>query len=283
MRMLDGTIRRLSAEDDLADCLRLAQERSWSPEEGKWRLLFDIGDVYGIDDTENGGLAGTVVSTPYGRDVSAISMVLVAKNYERRGLGGRMMRHVLEVCGTASACLTATDYGRVLYERLGFRTVGVCTAYTGELSASALPEPRVESRQAEAGDMPAVLALDTEVFGAPRTELFKRLPDFCEDFRVVQDGGGALAGFGGAWHNGDQRVIGPVIARDATTALGLVETLARTAGRVRLDVDHRHPELIEWAVERGLEPLFSTTVMEYGEPIDGDPARMFVPVMQALG
>ncbi|MFI0352307.1 GNAT family N-acetyltransferase [Actinomadura sp. 9N407] len=280
--MLDVPVRRLKVEDDLTDCLNLAQDRSWAREENKWRLLFAIGDVYGIDDPEHGGLAGTVVSTPYGRDVSAISMVLVAKRHERRGMGGRLMRHVMENSGTASACLTATDYGRVLYERLGFRTVGQCTAYTGELSE--LPEPRVESPRVEPVDMPAILALDTEVFGAPRTELYQHFPDFAEVFRAVRDSGpGGLAGFGGAWHNGDQLIIGPVIARDATTALGLVESLARTTGQVRLDVDHRHPELREWAVERGLEPLFSTAVMEYGEPISGDPSRMFVPVMQALG
>lgn len=251
--MLDGPVRRLKAEDDLSDCLDLAQERSWSREENKWRLLFEIGDVYGIDDPERGGLVATVVSTPYGRKVSAISMVLVAQRYERRGLGGRMMRHAMEHSRTESACLTATHYGRALYERLGFRTVGECTAYTGELPGPGTP--RIETRRVEPGDLPAVMALDTEVFGAPRTELYQRLPAFCDDFRVVHDSGGpGLLGFGGAWHNGDQRNIGPVIASDASTALGLVESLVPASGPVRLDVDHRHPELLEWAVERGLKP-----------------------------
>ncbi|MFB4320101.1 GNAT family N-acetyltransferase [Actinomadura sp. 21ATH] len=279
--MVDGPIRRLNAEDDLAACLDLAQDRSWAREERKWRLLFDLGTVYGLDDREHGGLAGTVVSTPHGKVVSAVSMVLVASRHERRGLGGRLMRHALEERETVSACLTATEYGRVLYERLGFRGVGQCTSYTGELPE--LTEPRIESLPFASADIADVIALDTEVFGAPRDELYRRFPAFCEDFRVVRDGSGELAGFGGAWSNGDQLLAGPVIARDAPTAIGLVEALLRTTGPVRLDVDHRHPELIEWARERGLTASFSTTLMEYGDPLEGDPSRLFVPVMQALG
>ncbi|MEW2357501.1 GNAT family N-acetyltransferase [Spirillospora sp. NPDC029432] len=279
--MAEGPIRRLDAEDDLAACLDLAQDRSWSREEDKWRLLFDIGAVYGLDDREHGGLAGTVVSTPYGKVVSAISMVLVARRHERRGLGGRLMRHALEERETVSACLTATEYGRVLYERLGFRAVGQCTSYTGELSE--LTEPRIETLPLTPADIADVVELDTDVFGAPRDELYRRLPSFCEDFRVVRDGAGRLAGFGGAWSNGDHLLAGPVIARDASTAIGLVETLLHTTRPVRLDVDDRHPFLGEWARKRGLTASFGTTLMEYGEPLETDPSRMFVPVMQALG
>jgi hypothetical protein len=247
--------------------------------------------VYGVDDPASPGrLAGTVVSTPYGRDVAAISMVLVARRYERQGLGGRLMRHALDHRGTAGACLTATEYGRVLYERLGFRSVGTCVTYKGALTGvSGGPgagAARVASRPFDDGDLADVLALDAEVFGAPRDEMLRRLPSFCEDFRVVRDGG-ALLGFGGTWRNGDLLMAGPVIARDASTALGLVEALTARpdadVDMVRLDVDQRHSELLEWAERNGMKVAFTTTVMEYGEPADGDPSRLFVPVMQALG
>ena len=76
---MDSPVRRLSI-DDLPACQRLAADREWGKEDRKWRFLFSVGDVYGIDDG-NGGLAATVVSTPYGKDVAAISMVLVAKRY----------------------------------------------------------------------------------------------------------------------------------------------------------------------------------------------------------
>jgi GNAT superfamily N-acetyltransferase len=289
---MDARVRRLSI-GDLPGCQRLAEDREWGKEDRKWRFLFAVGDVYGIDDG-NGGLAATVVSTPYGRDVAAISMVLVAKRYERRGLGGRIMRHAMDEAGTASLCLTATEMGRPLYERLGFRPVGTCTTYTGVIGGPSRQGAGGPSRQGAGGsgrqgvsvpatpaDMAAVHALDTEVFGAERTQVVEGLPSFCATFNVVRDGSG-IAGFGGVWWNDGQALVGPVVARDAGTALSLVDEIV-PPGPVRLDIDDRHPELVAWAEKRGLSPFFSTTVMEYGEPVANDPARLFLPVAQALG
>ncbi|TMR30638.1 GNAT family N-acetyltransferase [Actinomadura geliboluensis] len=273
---MDGTVRLLGI-DELGACQRLAADREWGPEDRKWRFLFSVGDVYGIDDGE-GGLAGTVVSTPYGKDVAAISMVLVAKRFERRGLGGRLMRHAMDNSGTASLCLTATEYGRPLYERLGFRSVGVCKTYKGEWGGTS---GQGVSVPLEADDLPDVHQLDTEVFGADRSQLVEGLPEFCETLRVVRDETGVV-GYGGAWWNDDQAVVGPVIAQDAETALALVEEVA-PRGPIRLDIDHRHPELIAWAEDHGLRPAFTTTVMEYGAPIANDPSRLHLPVAQALG
>ncbi|MCG5220641.1 GNAT family N-acetyltransferase [Streptosporangium sp. KLBMP 9127] len=274
--MRELPVRRLDT-GDLAACLRLAVEREWRPEEHKWRLLFEIGDVYGIDDPD-GGLAGTVICTPYGDEVAAISMMLVAKRFERRGLGGRLMSHAMERAGTATICLTATEYGRTLYERLGFRGISRCTTYSGQLRR----EPVDGSRPATASDLSEIFALDAEVFGAPRTELLTRLPDFAEEIWVA-DGADGIAGYGAAWRNIDEAVIGPVIAQDTATALALISDLsAAVDGPVRLELDHRHPALIAWAADHGLVNRFSTVVMECGKPLPCDATRLFNPVMQAL-
>src|SRR6185295_6930142 len=120
----------------------------------------------------------------------------------RRGLGGRLMAHALEQSGTAGACLTATDYGRPLYERIGFRTISQCSTYRGEFQPQAGDPPRPSSRQLVPADLPAVLALDAEVFGAPRTALLTRLASFSEQIRVVE-GPKGIVGYGCAWRNVD--------------------------------------------------------------------------------
>jgi GNAT superfamily N-acetyltransferase len=272
----DGAVRLLGI-DDLAACQRLAEDREWGAEDHKWRFLFSLGDVYGIDDGD-GELAATVVSTPYGKDVTAISMVLVAKRFERRGLGGRIMRHAMDNAVTSSLCLTATEYGRPLYERLGFRAMGLCTTYKGTAEG---PSQGGLTVLAEAADMPAVRALDTEVFGADRSRLVDGLPSFCETLRVVRDETGVV-GFGGVWWNDGRALVGPVIAQNAESALALVDELV-PQGPIRLDIDHRHPELVAWAERHGLRPAFTTTIMEYGAPIANDPSRLYLPVAQALG
>src|SRR5437588_6294399 len=62
---------------DLPECLALARDRDWPPEEHKWRLLFTVGTVYGVRD-DAGDLVGAAVLTTYGAELAAISMVLVA-------------------------------------------------------------------------------------------------------------------------------------------------------------------------------------------------------------
>jgi hypothetical protein len=49
---------------DVTDCCDLAQSRDWWREERKWRLLFDVGTVYGI--RAGGRLVGTTILTHYG-------------------------------------------------------------------------------------------------------------------------------------------------------------------------------------------------------------------------
>jgi GNAT superfamily N-acetyltransferase len=93
-------IRRLDA-GELDACVRLATSRHWQPERHKWGLLFQVGEVYGIDDPA-GGLAGAVVLTRFGTEVTGIGMMLVAEQYERRGLGTRLMTHVLAEARTSA-------------------------------------------------------------------------------------------------------------------------------------------------------------------------------------
>ncbi|GAA1302680.1 acetyltransferase [Planotetraspora silvatica] len=277
----DMPIRRLGI-DDLPDCMLLAQDREWLSEEHRWRLLFDVGEVYGID-APGGGLAGAVVSSRYGTGIAAIGMMLVAREHERRGLGRRLMTHALDRSGTASVWLSATDYGRPLYERLGFRAIGHCSAYTGSFRSSRSDPARPVSRPMAASDLPAVLALDAEVCGVPRTELVTRLPAFCTSMRVVE-GPSGITGYGGAWRNESVTALGPLIAGDEPTALALLSDLAAEAeGTLRVDVEHRWPALIDWAVEHGLSRAFTTAVMIRGADLPGDRDRLFLPVALALG
>ena len=130
----DLPVRRLNAAD-LPACLVLAADRNWTREKHKWQLLFEVSDVYGLDDPAGGGLAGAVVLTRYGPDLAAIGMMLVAARYGRRGLGSRLMIHALEQAAGAVVYLTATEFGRPLYQKLGFRAVDVSVTHRGLLRA----------------------------------------------------------------------------------------------------------------------------------------------------
>ncbi|MEV4512836.1 GNAT family N-acetyltransferase [Dactylosporangium sp. NPDC049525] len=272
-------IQRLTL-DELPDCLALAQDREWLPEEHKWRLLFDVGAVYGLRN-DAGDLVGTAILTRYGAQLAAISMVLVAARYGGRGLGRQLMQHALAEAGDATVFLNATEHGRPLYEKLGFISVGTTYTHVGRFEPSADP---AGSRPAVPGDLPAILKLDAEVNGADRSHLVERLPSFAEQLRVVERGE-VVSGYAGAWRNIDNVLIGPVLAETVNDAKTLIADLAATiSGQVRLDLDDRHPQLREWATQHAVPVRNSTTVMVHGaRPLPGDRGRWFIPVMQALG
>jgi predicted N-acetyltransferase YhbS len=273
--------------DDLPDCLALAQDREWLPEERKWRLLFAVGSVYGVRG-EAGDLAGAVVLTRYGTELAVIGMLLVAARYGRQGLGRALMTHVLAEAGDAAVCLNATDNGRPLYEKLGFVPVGMTRTHVGDFGPAAGhfgPAAGASgSRPATPGDLPAIRKLDAQANGVDRAYLVRRLPGFAEELRVLEHQG-IITGCAAAWRNIDNAVIGPVIAASAADAQTLIADVAgAVAGPVRVDLDDRHPQLREWAAAHGLEPRASSAVMVHdGRPLPGDRARWFVPLMQALG
>lgn len=278
-------VRRLTPRD-LTACADLSENRGWPREEHKWGLLLSAGTGHGIDDPD-GGLVSTCVVTSYGPyerpELAAIGMVLVAERHARQGIGRRLMQHVLAELGDTPRTLYATEYGRPLYEELGFRTTGRAEMLRGHFQPSG-PAPAVRTRPATAEDLQAILRLDGEVFGIDRTPLITRLPAFADQLRVAEDGG-EITGYAAAWPNMDTHVVGPLIARDTETAKALVADLARNTDRtLRTDIDVRHEELLAWLKLQGLESWSFNAVMTDGIPeLPGDWSRRFAPLTVAAG
>ncbi|MFF9170615.1 MULTISPECIES: GNAT family N-acetyltransferase [unclassified Streptomyces] len=278
-------IRRLTLRD-LDACANLSENRGWPREEHKWGFLLTAGTGYGIDDPD-GGLVSACVVTEYGTRerpaLAAIGMVLVAERHARQGVGRRMMRHVLAQQGTTPLTLHATPNGRPLYEELGFKTTGRAEMLRGHLTADDA-EVAVATRAATAEDLPAILRLDEEVFGADRTHIVTRLPAFADQLRVAEEDG-RIIGYAAAWPNMDTHVVGPLIARDTRTAKALMTSLAaHTDQPLRTDIDVRHEELLSWAKKHGMASVAFNAVMTHGiTELPGDWSRRFAPVTVAAG
>ncbi|MFE2755902.1 GNAT family N-acetyltransferase [Actinosynnema sp. NPDC059335] len=257
---------RVLTPDDLPACVRLASDRGWPEEPAKWAFLLRVGTGFGL--FEGDELIGTTIVTRFGDAHAAVSMVLVASAHGGRGWGRRLVGHALEFAGTPVVSLHATSFGKPLYEKLGFRSVGRVTAHVGEFRGAA---PGTSRPLAEA-DRARVVAVDAEVFGADRSGMWEELFGFAERVRVADDG------FAAAWRNGDVTMVGPVVASSAARAAELVADLA--SGVVRVDV--RDPWLGAWLARHGVPARFTVDLMVRGE-FGGDRARLFAPVMQALG
>jgi GNAT superfamily N-acetyltransferase len=276
---LPVAISRLAYED-LDACLELAADREWQPEWRKWALLFEVGEVYAIRDPA-GGLAGSVTLTRYGPDLAIVSMMLVASRFGGRGLGRRLMTHVLAQAGDATVFLYATPLGRPLYEKLGFRSISTVTTSVGRFTA---PAAAGGTRPAQERDLDAILALDAAANGVDRSELLTGYFRLAEQLRVLERHG-AVRAYAAAAGNVDTVVVGPLIAPDLDAARALISDVAGAIDApVRLDLDQRHDGLLEWAEQRGVAPRFDTALMVHGDrELPGARERLVLPVMQALG
>ncbi|WP_326589158.1 GNAT family N-acetyltransferase [Streptomyces sp. NBC_01294] len=290
----DLPIRALTV-DDLHRCADLSEDRGWLREEHRWGLLLAAGDGYGVDAPDGRGLAAACVVTRYGAahagpEIAAIGMVLVADRYARRGLGRRLMTHICDdVLKGVPLTLHATPYGRPLYEELGFETTGRAEMLAGPFRPDGAPDSdgTTRVRPATASDLPRILRLDAEVFGADRTHMITRLPAFADQLVVAEDrtGDGTLTGYAAAWPNAHTHVIGPLIAHDIATAQSLITTIALGTDRpLRTDVDVRHEELVAWLKDRGLGSVAFNAVMIRDVPgLPGDWTRRWAPLTLATG
>jgi GNAT superfamily N-acetyltransferase len=267
-----ATLRALTY-DDLADCLKLAADRDWPLEDRKWAFLLDHGIGFGLVDP-SGSLIGSTIVTRYGDGHAAISMVLVAARFAGQGLGRRLVEHALSVADCPITSLYATSHGRPLYEKLGFRAVGRLTAHVGAFRGGSLSG---ETRAALHADLAGVVRSDAAAFGADRTDLWKSYFPFADQVRV------GPTGFAAAWQNIDSLVIGPVVADSVDEAKLLISDLAAgVEGPIRVDTPH--PALGAWLVEHGLVEQFTVDAMVHGATdLPGDRARLYAPMMQALG
>lgn len=226
-------------------------------------------------------LAGPVTLTRYGPGLATIGMMVVASRYGRQGLGGRLMRHVLELASGAVIYLTATDYGRRLYERLGFLAIDRSTPFAGIFTAGPADRAISVPRPATPDDTPVIAAMDLAVFGADRRQVLTELPSYAEHLVVCGD---PVSGYAAAWLNGSTLIVGPVVADDPAVAIALIGGLAGSwPGQVRVDILGRHAELASWAQSHGLAAREQTALMIYGGSLLGDRGRLFGPVSVAIG
>jgi GNAT superfamily N-acetyltransferase len=276
----DVPVQRLT-EADLPAITELTADRDWPPQVRKWRLMFAAGEAYGVPDPA-GGLAGIVVLTRYGDGLAALGMMVVASRHGRQGLGGRLMRYALRQAGDAVVYLTATSYGRPLYERLGFRAIDTSVTYAGRLTPVGPGHDGVAGlRRVGAGDLAAITAVDRSVFGADRAGLLATMVTFADEFLML---GSPAGGYGAAWSMDGTRVIGPLVAPDSGAAAALIRCLASGwSGPIRVDLLGRHAGLADWVLASGLAARDTTALMVHGGDLPGDRSRLYCPATVAIG
>lgn len=218
-----GTILRRLAATDLPAALELSEQAGWNQTADDWRMLIDLAPEDCLAIEVDGELAATTTLLCYGRRLAWIGMVLTKKCYRGRGFARRLMTEALSLAdqkAIETVKLDATDQGRPLYEKMGFRSEQAVERWTrtGTGHATGTTVPAGE-RPAESWPM-----ADHRAFGADRSELLERLARRGQPPFVIE-GSYCLTRPGRYSH-----YLGPSVCDAPTTARALIERALATAG-----------------------------------------------------
>jgi ribosomal protein S18 acetylase RimI-like enzyme len=165
--------------------------------------------------------AGVVGATDYG-PFAYLGMMTVRKEFQGRGIGGRLLRQELrwlDELGVSFLRLDATDEGYPIYRRNGFDVLDRAVVLRLP-KRSPFPQSPADVRVLEAAALEELVAFDTPVFGASRAMLLRALlEDFPGRAFCSHDASGDMNGFLVAQYTR----LGPWVARDPESADSLLQ------------------------------------------------------------
>ena len=260
--------------DHLDGCVALSAAAGWNQNAADWRLMVELGEGWGLE-LRDGTLVASTLVIPYG-SFAWVSMVLVLPGQRRNGYASRLLRTALGALERANltAVLDATPAGREVYRQEGFRDTWSFKRFVVQRKSQLPAQSRV--RELRETDWPWILALDREAFGGNRERLLRSLAQRLPAAALGVEGGGFILGRDGR----EASQLGPVVARSAETARGLLSTaLAQAAGALYLDLVDHAP-----IVPQGLAEQRPFTRMVRGTmPAPGDRAKVFLVAGPELG
>lgn len=198
--------------------------------------------------TLDGRLIGTALGSIHG-DVGWVGVVFVVPELRRQGIGRALTEAVCDIldgAGCHSLVLVATELGRPMYERLGFRERTRYHMFAGDpLAEAPSPPPGASLRPIRPSDLDAIEAIDREATGEQRRPLIEA---YASRGWLIEDE--RLRGFVLPTTRGN----GALIAQrpeDAVCLLDMHRHLAPQDGRVWAGLPTENEAGIRFLAERG--------------------------------
>lgn len=258
----------LASEIHFAEAL--VTEAGWNQTAKDWRAFLDLGTVHAIRN-DAGHVVATAATLPYGGQFAWISMVLVSKAFQRRGLATRLLKRCVTDIQAAGLIpvLDATPAGREVYGGLGFQDSWGFARY---MRKEALAQPQnaplpggIRIETVTDAVWPALCAYDADVFGADRSKLLAHLRGRAPAIEKYAMRDGKIAG---VMLGRDGRVatqIGPLVADDEQVSDALLATaLDASIGTTFIDVADTKTGIIAALAARGFAPQRPLTRMLLG-------------------
>lgn len=268
-------VERLELRDVPAN-VALARGAGWKDVESEWRVLHAAAEVRGVRDGAR--LVAQGALGDYGNSAVLAKMV-VAPELQRRGLGARLLDGFLASADARGipVGLCATEQGRPLYASRGFEVSGKLAILFGQAEPGTAADPAVVPLR----DVEVAIALDRSISGCDRAAMLRARYHEAAVKLELADG----RGFGLATLQGEQALVGPVLAETEPEARRLFSALLAAVARpARVDVPLEHDELRGWLGRLGLREVSVRVEMARGAPrMPWQVARRFALATQAWG
>ncbi|MED3382233.1 GNAT family N-acetyltransferase [Bacillus tropicus] len=238
MIVLEMRVERLKKEN-IEDIVALSSYIGWDYNRAEVETIFNAGIVYGVWNERKKLIASAAIIL-YGEALTSIGMVIVHPDYKGRGIGKAITSSCMNsVSARTPIMLIATEEGKPLYEKLGFRAVSyvskyICNSYNADDHCVGNENYMMNYKE---GDLEKIIKIDGYAFGTNRKEFLKKRIMQSEQCIVVKDKEQSVLGYGFSIQTPENKIIGPIVAKNDAMAMRIVHDLARGHhGKLRIDV-----------------------------------------------
>jgi predicted GNAT family acetyltransferase len=191
----------------------------------------------------DGRWVATALALPLGADLSWISMVLVTRAARGRGFGTRLLKHCIDRTSArgAAAGLDATEFGRPVYLKLGFRDLYPISRWRVPAGARLADTTMEGIRPVGRSDIKALASFDEERSGIAREHILQYLAAAAPSLAWLAEARGRVVGYGLGRPGRLATQIGPIVADFPEIACALLVRCAKQIhGPIMLDVPDNH-------------------------------------------
>ena len=268
---------------DAEAALALSQEAGWNQTADDWRFMLGEGRALGVYEPGRGWVASSLV-VPLGPELSWISMVLVARDRRRRGLGTMLLERCVATVQAAGAIpgLDATELGRPVYLPLGFEDRYPISRWVLDAPLPPADAAQCTIRELTAADMRTIAAFDETRSRMHRSHVLAYLRDRAP--ALIAERGGSVVGYAMRRPGRTAAQVGPVVAETPEIARALVARMAEGVGRTLIDVPDAHAGLAAWLAQHGATRERGYTRMTLGRfPGLDEPGKVYALAGPELG
>jgi len=272
---------------DVEAASALARAEGWRDRTHFFEFVLRVPTAQPLVGTLDGRVIATGLATASG-PVGWMGALIVAAECRGRGYGLAMTRELmrrLRDAGSETLSLEATDAGRPIYERMGFR---IETHYH-QLQADRLdelPEPPagVRARRLTPADLAAVCELDRQATAEDRSAALAVLAEL--DGWALEDEDAANATALRGFLLPAERAYGAVVAprfEDGLYLLDLHRSIVPAGAHVRAGIPHEHEAAWQELLARGWQETWRAPRMLLGPPIPWRPEWIWGQINSAMG